>query len=39
MFLANTILPWACLWLFYFEDWLITSQWKGGGEHPASKDD
>jgi hypothetical protein len=39
MFLATTMLPWACLWLFYFEDWLITNQWKGGGEHPASQDD
>ncbi len=37
MFLSDTILPWASLWLFYFEDWLITDEWKGGGEHPKEK--
>lgn len=35
--LAETIIPWASLWLFYFEDWLVTNGWKGGGEHPAIK--
>lgn len=39
MFLSETILPWASLWLFYFEDWLITDQWNGGGEHPDTKSD
>jgi hypothetical protein len=33
--LAVTILPWTCLWLFYFELWLITDDWAGAGEHPA----
>lgn len=37
MFLSETILPWASLWLFYFEDWLISDDWKGGGEHPKEK--
>lgn len=37
MFLSETILPWASLWLFFFEDWLITDEWKGGGEHPKEK--
>jgi hypothetical protein len=37
MFVSETILPWASLWLFYFEDWLITDEWKGGGEHPEEK--
>jgi hypothetical protein len=31
-----TIAPWTYLWLFYFEDWLATSDWKGEGEHPRS---
>lgn len=31
--LAATIVPWADLWLFYFEDWLSTGIWHGGGEH------
>jgi hypothetical protein len=32
--LAKTILPWACLWLYYFELWLVTHTWHGRGEHP-----
>jgi hypothetical protein len=31
----QTIVPWAALWLFYFEDWLASDEWKGGGEHPG----
>lgn len=34
--LAKTVVPWASLWLFYFEDWLISNEWRGGGEHPGS---
>jgi hypothetical protein len=33
-YIAETIIPWAILWLFYFEHWLITGDWQGGGEHP-----
>lgn len=33
-FIADTIIPWASLWLFYYENWLYTGQWLGGGEHP-----
>jgi hypothetical protein len=34
MFLANTILPWASMWLLYFEFWLSSDEWDGGGvEH------
>lgn len=36
MFLAETIVPWSLLWLFYFEEWLLSDDWKGGGEHPTS---
>lgn len=32
--LDQTIVPWTSLWLFYFEDWLVTDQWSGGGMHP-----
>ena len=32
--LSKTVIPWAVLWLFYFEDWLSSGEWKGGGEHP-----
>jgi hypothetical protein len=32
--LDRTIVPWAALWLFYFEDWLAFGEWNSGGEHP-----
>lgn len=34
MRLDETVVPWANLWLFYFELWLEAGEWKGGGEHP-----
>lgn len=34
--LAETIIPWLALWLFYYETWLSTGEWQGGGEHPAT---
>lgn len=34
MHLDETLIPWAALWLHYFEDWLISDDWKGGGKHP-----
>lgn len=34
MFIAKTIIPWASLWLYYFEIWLATGKWQGGGIHP-----
>ena len=32
---ADTIVPWAYLWLAYFEHWLATDEWLGGGTHPG----
>lgn len=34
MTLANTYIPWTSEWLWYFELWLATGVWDGGGEHP-----
>lgn len=34
--LAVTLIPWACLWLYYFELWLFTDEWSGTGEHPPA---
>ncbi|WP_211337231.1 hypothetical protein [Lentzea atacamensis] len=31
MLLANTIVPWASEWLLYYEIWLVTGAWHGGG--------
>ncbi|WP_038368523.1 hypothetical protein [Bosea sp. UNC402CLCol] len=33
MLLDRTMVPWAILWLWYFEDWLATGEWRGGGVH------
>lgn len=32
--LADTLVPWSVLWLLYFEEWLASGDWKGGGVHP-----
>jgi hypothetical protein len=34
-FVADTIIPWAALWLTYFEEWLYSNNWQGGGKHPS----
>lgn len=38
MRIDQTFVPWATIWLYYFEDWLITDEWKGGGKHPEPTD-
>ena len=35
--IAKTIIPWISLWLYYYEIWLATGKWKGGGEHPPKR--
>ncbi len=38
MFLWNTIVPWAILWLLYYEIWLHTGIWSGSkAEHPGAE--
>jgi hypothetical protein len=32
--ISETIVPWTYLWLWYFEEWLASDVWKGGGQHP-----
>jgi hypothetical protein len=32
--ISETIVPWTYLWLWYFEEWLASGVWKGGGQHP-----
>ena len=34
MLLSNTIVPWISEWLLYYEIWLATGDWFGGGTHP-----
>lgn len=33
-FLSKTIIPWTVEWLYFYEIWLSTGEWCGGGEHP-----
>jgi hypothetical protein len=35
MRLDETYLPWTAQWLDYFEEWLVTDVWSGGGAHPT----
>jgi hypothetical protein len=32
--LIETVIPWSFLWLYYFEGWLRSGEWTGGGLHP-----
>jgi hypothetical protein len=36
--IADTVLPWASEWLFYYEGWLVTGEWTGGGTHPTLRE-
>ena len=30
-FIHQSIIPWTSTWLYYYEVWLITGEWLGGG--------
>jgi len=34
MRIADFIIPWISLWLRFYEFWLATGSWEGGGTHP-----
>jgi len=34
LYIADTIIPWISLWLFFYEIWILTGNWKGGGTNP-----
>lgn len=36
MYIAHTTVPWTSEWLFYYELWLITGNWEGGGHGEPS---
>lgn len=36
--IAETIIPWTSLWLYYYEVWHVTGEWLGGGVHPNPKE-
>ena len=35
-YVAEFIVPWIPVWLVYYEGWLITGEWEGGGVHPGT---
>ena len=34
--ISRTTPFWAARWLFFYEGWLATKTWHGGGRHPSS---
>ncbi|RUS67266.1 hypothetical protein CUZ56_01209 [Saezia sanguinis] len=38
MSLTDTYIAWTSEWLWYFENWLATGMWEGGGEHPQTRE-
>ena len=34
MLIADTVVPWTVEWLMFYEIWLISGKWQGGGKHP-----
>lgn len=34
--IAQTIVPWLLEWLAFYEGWLATGEWQGGGTHPET---
>ena len=39
MRIDRTFVPWTATWLFYFEQWLESDDWRGGGTYPRPDDD
>lgn len=33
--LSATLIPWTAEWFWFFEYWLVTGEWLGGGTHPV----
>ena len=36
--LAETTVPWSSRYLFFYEGWLATKSWRGGGRHPTREE-
>lgn len=34
-FIARTIVPWLHEWIVFYEAWLLTGEWQGGGTMPG----
>jgi hypothetical protein len=38
-YIATTIIHWASQWLFFYEYWQLTGEFKGPGRHPDRRRD
>lgn len=36
--LAETTVPWTSRYLYFYEGWLLTGKWSGGGRHPTQEE-
>lgn len=36
-FIADFVVPWISIWLFYYEIWRGTGEWLGGGHEPGKR--
>ena len=36
MLVSRTTIPWSIDWFTFYEFWLMTGVWSGGGRHPSS---
>jgi hypothetical protein len=34
--ISEFIVPWISVWLYFYEVWLITGEWLGGGHEPGT---
>jgi hypothetical protein len=37
--IADTTIFWANEWLYFYEGWLVTKKWRGGGRHNRPQDE
>jgi hypothetical protein len=37
MLIVNTTIRWAAEWLYFYEEWVSSGDWNGGGIHPEPK--
>lgn len=37
-FIADVLVPWLVEWLFFYETWLVTDKWYGGGHGEEIQD-
>jgi hypothetical protein len=34
--ICEFIMPWISVWLYFYEVWLVTGEWLGGGHEPSA---